>query len=294
MCRPVCLLVVVAFTVGAPWSSAQANLAEMSESARTYLTGVLDKMEKGALNRDSIDWKRVRAETFALAGSAQTTADTYVPIAHAIGELKERHSFLMLPDSLDKDRKLAIQSQMWAELAKSEACRERLGDDRRLRRARCRDISTGGTASSLHTSWCRPRDISPVVEPADGLELSVGRHELETNGWSWSETLQRLNDLLPRVSPRTDHGIHQVKQNHNGRSGRVAQRLERRNGLFAAIFEKLESRSRATRPRPRQPPRAKRRSTMRRRRIERSVSLPAVGVTWQPCHSSPRRLACNI
>jgi len=49
-----------------------------------------------------------------------------------------------------------------------------------------------------------------------------------------------LNDLLPRVSPRTDDGIHQVKQNYNGRSGRVVQKLERRNGLFAAIFEKLE------------------------------------------------------
>jgi hypothetical protein len=118
MCRPVWLLVAVVFTAGAPWSIAQANPAEMSEAARTYLTGVLDKMEKGALNRDSIDWKRVRAETFALAGNAQTTADTYVPIAHAIGELKERHSFLMLPDSLDKDRKLAIQGQMSVESAK--------------------------------------------------------------------------------------------------------------------------------------------------------------------------------
>jgi hypothetical protein len=90
----------------------------MSEAARTYLTGVLDTMEKGALNRDSIDWKRVRAETLVLAGNAQTTTDTYVAIAHAIGELKERHSFLMLPDSLDKYRKQAIQRQMGVELAK--------------------------------------------------------------------------------------------------------------------------------------------------------------------------------
>jgi len=33
-------------------------------------------MEKSALNRDSIDWKRVRTDTFALAGKAQTTTDT--------------------------------------------------------------------------------------------------------------------------------------------------------------------------------------------------------------------------
>jgi carboxyl-terminal processing protease len=118
MCRPVWLLAAVVLTAGARCSSAQANAAEMSEAARTYLTGVLDKMEKGALNRDSIDWKRVRAETFALAGGAQTTADTYVAVAHAIGELKERHSFLMLPDSLDKDRKQAIQREMGVELAK--------------------------------------------------------------------------------------------------------------------------------------------------------------------------------
>src|SRR5215472_18989052 len=119
MCRPVWLLAAVVFAASAPWSSAQANAAEMTEAARTYLTGVLDKMEKGALNRDSIDWKRVRAETFALAGNAQTTADTYVAVAHAIGDLKERHSFLMLPDSLDKDRKLTIQAQMRAELVKT-------------------------------------------------------------------------------------------------------------------------------------------------------------------------------
>ena len=99
--------------------SVQASPGEMSESARTYLTGVLDTMQKSALNRDSIDWNRVRAETFALAGDAQTTTDTYVAIAHAIGELKERHSTLMLPDNLDKDRKQAIQAQMRAELIKT-------------------------------------------------------------------------------------------------------------------------------------------------------------------------------
>jgi hypothetical protein len=54
----------------------QANAGEMSEAARSNLTDVLDKMEKGALNQDSIDWKRVRAETFAVAGNAQTTTDT--------------------------------------------------------------------------------------------------------------------------------------------------------------------------------------------------------------------------
>jgi carboxyl-terminal processing protease len=96
-----------------------AGAAEMSEPARAYLTTVLDKLEKGSLNRDSIDWKRVRADTFALAGDAQTTTDTYVAIAHAIGELKENHSFLMLPDSLDKDQKQAIQAKMRAELIKT-------------------------------------------------------------------------------------------------------------------------------------------------------------------------------
>src|SRR5215472_11143346 len=119
MCRPVWLLAAVVFAASSPWSSAQANAAEISETARSYLTGVLDTMEKGALNRDSIDWKRVRAETFALAGNAQTTKDTYVAIAHAIGELKERHSFLMLPDTLDKDRKQTIQAQMGVELRKT-------------------------------------------------------------------------------------------------------------------------------------------------------------------------------
>jgi len=118
MHRPSTLLAAV-LTAGAVWSFAQTNAVEMSESARTYLTGVLDAMEKSALNRDSIDWKRVRSETLGLAGNAQTTTDTYVAIAHAIGELKEHHSFLMLPDTLDKDRKQTIQAQMRAELSKT-------------------------------------------------------------------------------------------------------------------------------------------------------------------------------
>ena len=63
--------------------SVQASHGELSEPARTYLTGVLDTMQKSALNRDLIDWDRVRAETLALAGDAQTTTDTYVAIAHA-------------------------------------------------------------------------------------------------------------------------------------------------------------------------------------------------------------------
>src|SRR5215471_7650097 len=110
MHRLVWLFAAVVLTAGA---------AEISEAARTYLNGVLDTMEKRALNRDTIDWKRVRAETLALAGGAQTTTDTYVAIAHAIGELKERHSFLMLPDTLDKDRRQTIQARMYAELSKT-------------------------------------------------------------------------------------------------------------------------------------------------------------------------------
>src|SRR5262249_50733530 len=119
MCRPCTLLAAVVLTAAAPWSHTQATAAEMSESARTYLTSVLDIREKSALNPDSNDWKRVRTETFAMAGNAQTTTDTYVAIAHAIGELKERHSFLMLPDTLDKDRKQTIQAQMRTELIKT-------------------------------------------------------------------------------------------------------------------------------------------------------------------------------
>jgi len=119
MCTRSTLFAALLLTACAPSSLAQTNAAEISESARTYLNGVLDTMEKRALNRDSIDWKRVRAETFALAANARTTTDTYVAIAHAIGELKERHSFLMLPDSLDKERKQTIQAQMRAELSKT-------------------------------------------------------------------------------------------------------------------------------------------------------------------------------
>ncbi len=119
VCRPLTLLAALVLTAVAPWSIAQTNALKMSESARAYLAGVLDIMEKNALNRDSIDWNRVRTDTFAKAGNARTTADTYVAIAHALGELKEHHSFLMLPDSLDKDQKMWIQVQMRDELIKT-------------------------------------------------------------------------------------------------------------------------------------------------------------------------------
>jgi hypothetical protein len=57
-------------------------------------------MQQHALNRRSIDWTRVRQETFALASHAHTTADTYPAIAFTIAQLKERHSCLQFRDKL--------------------------------------------------------------------------------------------------------------------------------------------------------------------------------------------------
>jgi hypothetical protein len=112
------LLAGVLFSLGASGCGPQDAADGMSAEARKYLNEVLEIMQKRALHRDSIDWKRVREETLARAANAKTTTDTYVAIAHALSQLKERHSFLQLPDSLDKERKHAIWAEMQAELVK--------------------------------------------------------------------------------------------------------------------------------------------------------------------------------
>jgi C-terminal processing protease CtpA/Prc len=85
--------------------------ARISSAAQAYLDHVLDLMQAHALHTNEIDWPAVRSETLKRAAGAQTTADTYPAIFYALTQLKERHSFLRIPDALpDADRERAQAS----------------------------------------------------------------------------------------------------------------------------------------------------------------------------------------
>ncbi|MDL2345515.1 S41 family peptidase [Deinococcus sp. MIMF12] len=65
----------------------------------TYLEEALDLIEQEAFNASGVDWTRVRAECRDLAASAQTPADTYPALRHALSALNDHHSHLRLPDA---------------------------------------------------------------------------------------------------------------------------------------------------------------------------------------------------
>lgn len=102
------LLAVMAATC----SAAQDPPEAISPTARTYLDQALDLMQQNALNKSSIDWPHLRAETLARASHAKTTSDTYPAIVFALTQLKEHHSFLQLPDSLPGPQRQAVNAEI--------------------------------------------------------------------------------------------------------------------------------------------------------------------------------------
>ena len=64
----------------------------MTEEAMTYLTYVLDNIQRFSVKRDQMDWSAWRQEVLAMAEGAQTTADTYPSIVTALKRLNDRHS----------------------------------------------------------------------------------------------------------------------------------------------------------------------------------------------------------
>lgn len=54
------------------------------------------------MNRDKVDWKAVRRDTFARAKGAQTLPETYVAVRFALKQLGDHHSFLLLTPELKK------------------------------------------------------------------------------------------------------------------------------------------------------------------------------------------------
>jgi carboxyl-terminal processing protease len=64
----------------------------LSAAASTYLNRILDLMQSGSINRQSIDWTAMRAAVVARAGSAQTIAELEPAIREAITQLRDGHS----------------------------------------------------------------------------------------------------------------------------------------------------------------------------------------------------------
>jgi carboxyl-terminal processing protease len=111
--RAFAVVVLVCLNQLAPSQTA----ARTSRDAERYIREVLDLMQEHALHTKEIDWPAVREETLKRADGAQTTADTYPAIFYALTQLKEKHSFLRLPDNLTADAKSKAMASMGAILA---------------------------------------------------------------------------------------------------------------------------------------------------------------------------------
>lgn len=68
---------------------------ELPKNLNKYLSKAINIIQKKALNRDSVDWPKVRARAFLMASGAKTYQDCYPSIHFVLGKLKDHHSFLM-------------------------------------------------------------------------------------------------------------------------------------------------------------------------------------------------------
>jgi len=80
-----------------------ASTDPITPAAQAYLDRALDILQAQHINRYRVDWPVLRANAHAAAAHAQTPADTYNAIRLAIGELGEKHTFL-LPHHTDLER----------------------------------------------------------------------------------------------------------------------------------------------------------------------------------------------
>jgi carboxyl-terminal processing protease len=66
-----------------------------------YLNRALDEMQAHALQRNAMDWPRLRAEATARAAGARNTVGTYDAIRYALVSLEDHHSSLHLTPALE-------------------------------------------------------------------------------------------------------------------------------------------------------------------------------------------------
>lgn len=156
----ICAGLIVLFGLLASGQETHAP-AGISKAAQQYLDHVLDLMQAHALHTREIDWAAVRSETLKRAAGAETTSDTYPAIYYALTRLKERHSFLRLPDALSEAERKRAFASMRAILAPYK--------DQSLRHAS--PVFRGRTAPSGHMIHVGNASFAYVVIPA-----CVGKH----------------------------------------------------------------------------------------------------------------------
>ncbi len=171
-------LTLLAF-MAATCSAAQESPEGISPAARTYLEQALDLMQQNALNKSSIDWPHLRAETLARAGHAKATADTYAAIAFALTQLKETHSFLQLPDSLPATQRETITAEI-----------------NKVRGPSKQDVS--------RSPFAPQKEMQGHIDRRDGrvfahvaVPMCVGKYsEWEKNAGDFQEFAEKLHDIV--------------------------------------------------------------------------------------------------
>lgn len=96
------LLVLVLILAVALTSCSQTTTLPSSASlasAHAYLARALDDMQQHSINRKSINWTKLRQQTFARAAGAITPAETYPAIQYALTALGDHHSFFLDPQT---------------------------------------------------------------------------------------------------------------------------------------------------------------------------------------------------
>ena len=78
-------------------TASPTSLIDLSPEALTYLNDALDIMQEHSLNREQINWERLRGRARSRAMGASTPEDTYLAIQFALKDLGDHHSFFMTP-----------------------------------------------------------------------------------------------------------------------------------------------------------------------------------------------------
>jgi C-terminal processing protease CtpA/Prc len=80
----------------------------MTPEAATYLDEALDFIQRHAIMNDRVDWPALRRDVLELARDARTTADTYPAIRLALSRLGDRHSHLVEPEVVRRNREAGV------------------------------------------------------------------------------------------------------------------------------------------------------------------------------------------
>lgn len=78
-------------------TTSPTSVIDLSSEALTCLDEALDIMQEHSLNREQINWERLRDRARGRALGASTPEDTYIAIQFALKDLGDHHSHFMTP-----------------------------------------------------------------------------------------------------------------------------------------------------------------------------------------------------